>query len=520
MTKKKETLLDKIVKRDYNNDLEEVLSTKTYQEEVKNLLLDIMYKIENSYKDYETVKKNVISKQEYVQNVINTVKNCENIEFIKPNKDEKRTFEVDVESKKIKCYPIGRKLLYCISKIQKCENIIKDEPEILEKCLTNMINVGNNINTVEPLRDFNGFSWNISVLDIENFYYNIIYQDLIIICGNRIIDEWTNKHDEMIDYQDLLKEDLENKYGKKFLRELCEILKTLSILLELQTNKSFKDEMALRKQYVEEELKKMENRVTYLEELSERKKDLTNQIGKIDIILNDKEKLTEEYKNRNKDLPLEQKIFSKRILKINLEKERNLLMNELKESTYKMNSKNFLQNQKSLEYELKYLNLLSVEDQEKEILRSIIVLQKKTLQAIKQKIEKTKDKEELIKIWHEIRYFNLIPLDTVRNMEQIPKLAKSLKEVKDKAINKAYELKVINEICKNKDLNLKILEYVFSLHIISLEDIYAKIVIEKDGIYIQFYDENIADEKFNLDFDWKKEGLKIKLNKKIKVLEG
>ena len=59
-----------------------------------------------------------------------------------------------------------------------------------------------------------------------------------------------------------------------------------------------------------------------------------------------------------------------------------------------------------------------------------------------------------------------------------------------------------------------------SLHIISLEDIYAKIVIEKDGIYIQFYDENIADEKFNLDFDWKKEGLKIKLNKKIKVLEG
>ena len=43
---KKEKLIDKFVKKDYNNDLEEVLAKKNFEEEVKNLLLDIMYKIE------------------------------------------------------------------------------------------------------------------------------------------------------------------------------------------------------------------------------------------------------------------------------------------------------------------------------------------------------------------------------------------------------------------------------------------------------------------------------------------
>ena len=51
MTKRKEKLLDKFVKKDYNNDLEEILAKKHFKEEVKNLLLDSLYKTENAYKD-------------------------------------------------------------------------------------------------------------------------------------------------------------------------------------------------------------------------------------------------------------------------------------------------------------------------------------------------------------------------------------------------------------------------------------------------------------------------------------
>ena len=59
MQQKKKNLLEKIVKKDYNNELEKILEEKQFGENVKNTLLGILYKIEASYKDVETVKKDI-----------------------------------------------------------------------------------------------------------------------------------------------------------------------------------------------------------------------------------------------------------------------------------------------------------------------------------------------------------------------------------------------------------------------------------------------------------------------------
>ena len=324
---KKEKLIDKFVKKDYNNDLEEVLAKKNFEEEVKNLLLDIMYKIETSYNDYEMVKKNVLTKEEYIKNIIKNIKdNCESIELFRPDENSKKSFIVDKENKKIMCYPILRKLLYSLAKIQKSDDIIKLEPEILNKTLTNMINVGNNINTVEPLRDFNGYAWSISRIDIENFLYNIIYQDLIILAGNKGMDEWANIHNDMVDYLDLFKDFIEKQYDKKLAKEIYELLKIISVYLEILFNPGFEDEIIQRREYVTNEINKMENKAKYLDDLSKEKKKVLKDIKNMDIILNDKNKIDEEYINRNKDLPLEEKIFSKRILAKKMKEERENLL--------------------------------------------------------------------------------------------------------------------------------------------------------------------------------------------------
>ena len=52
--------------KDYNNELEKILESKLFSYDVKNLLLSMLYKIENAYKDYETVKVEVPSKREYI----------------------------------------------------------------------------------------------------------------------------------------------------------------------------------------------------------------------------------------------------------------------------------------------------------------------------------------------------------------------------------------------------------------------------------------------------------------------
>ena len=70
----KRNILDKIVKKNYNNELEEVLETKHFDENVQSTLLGIMYKIEAAYKDLETVKKDVQTKEEYISNLIEIIK--------------------------------------------------------------------------------------------------------------------------------------------------------------------------------------------------------------------------------------------------------------------------------------------------------------------------------------------------------------------------------------------------------------------------------------------------------------
>ncbi len=114
----KDKLFDKIVKKDYNNNLEKVLSKKDFSEDVKNTLLSMFYKIESGYNDYNGVKRETFTKQEYIEKLINIIKNdCNKIEFI--DKNSKEHEKVDTIKKEIICFPIENKILYSIAKIRK-----------------------------------------------------------------------------------------------------------------------------------------------------------------------------------------------------------------------------------------------------------------------------------------------------------------------------------------------------------------------------------------------------------------
>lgn len=520
MTKRKEKLLDKFVKKDYNNDLEEILSKKHFKEEVKNLLLDSLYKTENAYKDYETVKKNVLTIDEYIQNIIQCVKKrCDDIELIKPKYGEKPTFSIDKEKKKIICFPSAKIILYALAKIQKYDDIVKSEPDFINYALTNLLNKGNCINSIEPIRDFNGFSWNPTSSDIYDYYSNLIYQDLNILCDNKLIEEWVNNNDDMIDYIELFEEDLEKRYGKKYKKEILELLKTISILIEINNNKTYKEEICKRKKETQKELKSMNNKITYLEDLTKQKKEILKLIRKLDIILNDNEKLTKEYEKRNKGLPLNKKIFSKNVLKKILLNEREEYLSELKKCNDKMNSKNFLKTKNRYEYELTYLKLSEMKDIEEEILKIILLLQKRTLQAIKLKIKNTVSREEINRIIYELRYFNFLPIDKKTRIKDNSKLKRMTTTTQADAIAKAYELKSLKELYKDRTQNIKLLKYIFNLKIIKLEDVGYKILKEKDDYYIQFFDDDVIDEKIKIDEEINKKDLKIRFNKKIKLFD-
>ncbi len=521
MLQKKKSLLEKIVKKDYNNELEEVLEKKQFDENVKNTLLGILYKIEASYKDIETVKKDIQTKEEYVTNIIEIIKNnCDSIEIIKMSDEQnkipdKKTYIIDQENKKIIAYPIERKILYAISKIGKKEKIIKDEYFLINETISELINVGNSINMVEPLRDFNGYSWTTIPQEIESIDHNLIYQNLRILVGHEFLNKWIKNNEFIIDYFYLFKEKLENQYGKKNEEKMIELLSKISILLSIKFNKDKYEEISKIKGKVESELEKIQNKEEFIEKTTQKKIDISNQIKLIDETINDKNLLQEEYLKRNEQLPLEKKIFSMRILSKIMEDEKKDKLKELESLNKLLNPQNFVKYKKELEEKDKYLKVLDLEDKDKLINELKIKLQKLFLNMLEINIKKAETKQEIEKIIYDFRYYSLLQYDYERKIKNVKELNTDIDKIAKKIIDKAIENKVIESLSSDNDTNYQILKNIFHVRIIRLEDSYLKITKEKDKYYLQIFDENIFEEKIEIQ---KPKELEIKLNKKRAIM--
>ena len=396
MQKKNDNFLDKIVKKDYNNELEKVLEKKLFDEDVKSILLSILYKIETAYKDYKQVKQNVETKEEFVRKLINIIQmNCNEIKLVKPNSEESKiignkTFLVERNKKRIICYNVERKLLYCISKISKKDKIIKDDYFLINETLSNLIKVGNNINTVEPLRDFNGYSWTIIPREIESIEHNLIYQDLIMLVGNKFLDNWIYNKEFIIDYMELFKNKMEEEYGEEKANEFIEKLSKISILLDVKFDKNNAKRILEVKKENEEKIGKIGDNKKFVEEITKEKRKLTNEIRNIDETINNKSRLQEEYIKRNENLPLEEKIFSIRILSQLMTDEREEKIEKLEKLNELLNPQKFIEYKKELENKEKYLKLLDTKQPQKEIDKLKLELQKVFLKCFETKIEKAR----------------------------------------------------------------------------------------------------------------------------------
>lgn len=400
MQKKNESnidnLIEKIVKKDYNNTLEKVLEKKSFSENTKSILLSILYKIETSYKDYKKVKQNVLTKDELIENVINEIQeNCNEIILVTPNSEQNKilgnkTFLVEKNKKRIVCQNIERKVLYCISKISKRNMIIQDKYFLINETLSDLINTGNNINSVEPLRDFNGYSWTTIPREIESIEHNLIYQNLIILVGNKFLNNWIYNKEFVMDYMELFREKMEEIYSKKVAKDIIENLEKISILLEVKFDAKSKKEFLTIKSEIEKKIGELEDNKKFVESITLEKKRLTNEIKKIDETINDKNMIQEEYNNRNEKLPLKEKIFSIRILSKIMTEEREEKIEELEKLNELLNPQKFVKHKQELEKKEKVLKILESKNIQSDIEKLKLKLQKIFLQCVENKIEKAR----------------------------------------------------------------------------------------------------------------------------------
>ena len=535
MQKKNEKLFDKIVKKDYNNELERVLEKKPYAENVKSILLSILYKLETSYKDYKQVKQDVVTKEEMIESIIYCVENnCDEMKLVKPHSKESeiigdRTFLVEKKKKRIICYNIERKVLYCLAKIAKRNRIIKDDYVVISKTLSDLINVGACINEVEPLRDFNGYSWTTIPREIESISHNLIYQNLLLLVGNEFMNKWLHNKEFIMDYMQIFKERLEELYGKEEARELIEILKEISVYLEIKFDKKAKEKMLKQKEVVEKELEQMQDNEAFVEKITEEKRKLTSEIKTIDETINNKHLLEEEYEKRNEALPLEEKIFSMRILSKMMADEREKKLEKIEKLNELLNPQKYVDYKKELEEKEKYLSLVDEKNVDKKIDSLKLKIQKLFLKCSDKKIEKCNSKQEMLKLIYEFRYYNMLPYNLEKSIYEEKDLQEELIEETKKVLEKAHKLKVIERFSKQEDVNYELLKVIFQNRNINIEDIEIKLIKEKvkekteeknqENYYIQVFDGNGIGEKKELPNgeNMNKKDLAIRFNIKVKA---
>lgn len=120
---------------------------------------------------------------------------------------------------------------------------------------------------------------------------------------------------------------------------------------------------------------------------------------------------------------------------------------------------------------------------------------------------------------YELRYYLMLPYNYEKMIYETEELSEELETTTKKILAKAHKLKVIERLSKNEDINYELLKNLFIVRSINLEEIFVKVLKEKDKFFVQIFDENSLEEKYELknSQNISKRNLEIKLNRKVKI---
>ena len=494
----------KLLQRDYSEELEEICESKRFEKEAQNLLLSMFYKVDGAYNDYKTVKREVPSKEEFLEIIIDIVKKyCKEIEIARPNSELEKELEISKckiveeepdnkynKEQRVIFFPNEKVILYSIIKagLEK----INAKLDIKDKAMLWSIQIGRCISASEVIRDFNGFSWSQIINEIESIDCNVIYTDLIYLLGEKYVNNLKSSNIEKIN--NLLNEDLLDK------------LQQLSLKFYLSSNEEQAKKVEENLKIIQEKLEKMNNQENFIEDISKNKKKLLNKIKEIDEQLNNPKQLRDEYIKFNKDLPNEKKIFSVSHYEEMIQNERKKILNEIEDYNKLQNPIEFVKIKDELSSKIKYyesLKNIKIED-----------VQKKFLEVFSKEINTKNEKDDLIDYIYKIRYLKYLPVSKTKMMKDIL----SFEEIEKEAITKAIEKNIITPISNNAETDYLLLKSIFNTKNISLETLYIKLTIKDGKLISEIYDGDIIDSTNEVELP-KGSNIHLRKTKKVKIFD-
>ena len=488
-------IFHKTTQEEYNNELEKILENKVFDTESKNLLLSMVYKIENAYKDYYKVKPISVSKEEFISRILNIIENeCDMIEIIAPEtkkakalKGVKKNFEIDVKQGKITILGNEKDMLTALIQLDEEYNYYKykDIPELAK--IHNFIKIGEAMDVSEVIRDFNGWSWNTVIKEIEDISTNIAYQSILILLDRNIklcIYNYIKKELEKNENPEQIKISIEEVLKSKYkIEEIDKFLNYINIIIEkvnIEEDENKKNKIKNEFSYNKKMVTLMENKIVLLEDITSQKKLLAKKIKEIDKILNNENLLEEEYQLRNSKLKKENKIFSVNHLKTMLKEERKNILERIKSLNNILDPKKYLKEQERVKNNYEECKRILQLVEGKDLEDILINLEIEFLKCFNKKIELCNRKDELKNLIMQFRYFCQLPINEMQQVKDIKEIEEILNTTMNNLIDKCIEKKIIINISDSISLCYNILKNVFFSRIIELEKISLKITKVKN----------------------------------------
>lgn len=511
--------------KNYNNELEQVLEKKDFSSDIKNLLLSMFYKTEVSYKDYQKVKRVEKDKNDLMEELINIIdKNCNKIEIVEPNSAKGKVLKKynlnsisDRAYKKIISFPIEADLLYALADIEKKYYYINDDHYIEKQTFEKMLNMGYCMNLKEIIRDFSGWSWKIEAKEIENIYYNLIYQIIRILVGYKFLDEWKNDANKSEDYILKFQERLSHIYGTQNAIILYKnIYLVLSVILA-EKNEKFRKELEQERKNAKEELEILKDKAKYLEQITKNKKTMTKQIKQIDEMLNDESLLLDELEKRKTKLGKKGKLLNNQYLRALLNEERRNLIAKMQKLTSIMNPKNYVTNKRRLESKYEKINEILEVVEKASSYEKMIELQKQFLKCIEVKVKNTNNKRELVDLIYYIRYYTSLPINEEKTIRDLEKLRMQINKIQEILIAKCINLKIINVVSVENEFNYKIIKTILLSQAVDLENLELEIKPKYNKLKVNVYEGEELENSFEIETEGSAEKVNIKTDKKFKL---
>ena len=541
-----------IIKNDYIYEIEKILEKKGITNEIKSLVMDTLFKIEETYPNYKRIKVDVLEKRDYIREIVVALKKVDNIYIM--NMQEKDILKCVTDTKieknargyyDIQIYHNNLSLLYALQTIINEEYGINEQP--CSSAFDKILKIGGIYSNIEILRDFSGWNWNRNKIKNFNIYYDIIYKNLLLILGiDKMIE--LKKTRQCIHF---MKKYLLKKYKNDNVEKLMEILKEIVFVMSSEEEKRL--EIEANKKIIDMYMA-MKDIKKFMQKVNEEKKKNNKLIAEYDKILNSHNVLEREYneylkaieKSKNEDnsngslnidsiidiLDIEEDNIGKidkeeikniELFSIQIFEKRKKVYNKNLELSKIGNPENYVEHKRILEEKIKYIldyeKVKGDAKKEEELLENLMIeYQKIVYDMLEDRIEAIYTNEEVIDEIYRQRYIRYQNVLKDKYIYQISDLYQKMDKILHLIVAKAMKFDVLERVSEEENTNYAAVSPALKTEVLSLEEVKVAIYTGKITL-LCIYDGNVLIKEIEL-FDVDPKLISIPTKKKIKLFKG